>query len=93
MVQYCGGMFLLYGTIPVLCTYGTEILNLRGSQYGRTGFAICGLGHRRNLRICDLKIDQKKFANSKFADSHTSEICGFSIRIEPKNLRIYDLRT
>ncbi len=38
------------------------------------GFAVCGLSHLRNLRICDLRINQKKFV-----DSLTSEICGFEI--------------
>jgi hypothetical protein len=32
-----------------------------------------------NLRICHLRINQKKFADLKFADSHTSEIFGFAI--------------
>ena len=40
------------------------------------GFAICGLAHQQNLRICNLLINQKKFA-----DSHISEICGFELRI------------
>ncbi len=44
----------------------------------------CGLGHEGNLRI--------KFADVRFADWHTSEICGFcDMRNEPKNLRICDL--
>ncbi len=43
------------------------------------GLAICGVGHLRNLRICIWQINQKKFAELKFADSRTSEICGFAI--------------
>ncbi len=44
-------------------------------------FAVCGLVHQQNLRICNLRINEKKFA-----DSHTSEIlricdCGLSPRI------------
>ncbi len=43
------------------------------------GFAICGLAHLRNLRICNLQIDQKTFADKKFTDSHTFRNCGFAI--------------
>jgi hypothetical protein len=49
------------------------------------GFAICGLGHQGNLRICDLLIIHYKFANLRFADWHTSEIC--NLRTSNKNLR------
>jgi hypothetical protein len=42
-------------------------------------FAICGLAHLRNLWICGVLINQKKFAELKFADLHTSEICKFAI--------------
>ncbi len=34
--------------------------------------------HLRNLQICYLRINQKKFGAFEFADSHTSEICGFA---------------
>jgi hypothetical protein len=30
-------------------------------------------------QLINLRINQKKCANLKFADSHTSEICGFAI--------------
>jgi hypothetical protein len=46
---------------------------------GIYGFAICGLAHPKNLRICDLRINQKKLADLKFADSHTSGIFGLAI--------------
>jgi hypothetical protein len=36
-------------------------------------------GQQGNLRICDMRINQYKFANLRFADWHTSEICGFAI--------------
>ncbi len=42
------------------------------------GFAICGLGHR-GLRICSLGINYYKFVDLRFANWHTSEICGFAI--------------
>jgi hypothetical protein len=38
------------------------------------GFAICGLVHQQNLRICNLQINLKKFV-----DSHISEISEFAI--------------
>jgi hypothetical protein len=41
------------------------------------GFAICGLALHQNWRICNLRINEKKFA-----DSHISEICGFVIADE-----------
>ncbi len=37
-------------------------------------FRMCG-----NLRICDLRINQKKFADLKYVDLHTWEIWGFAI--------------
>jgi hypothetical protein len=43
------------------------------------GFAIFGLGHQANLRICDLRINHYKFADLRLANWHTSEICGFVI--------------
>jgi hypothetical protein len=43
------------------------------------GFAICGQGHLGNMRICDLQINYSKFEDLRFADWHTSEICGFAI--------------
>ncbi len=42
-------------------------------------FAICGLGHQVNLRIWDLRNNYYKFSDLRFADWHTSEICGFAI--------------
>jgi hypothetical protein len=42
-------------------------------------FAICRLGHQECLRIYDLRITHYKFADLRFADWHTSEICGFAI--------------
>jgi hypothetical protein len=41
------------------------------------GFAICGLAQQQNLRICNLGINQKKFA-----DSHISEI--YNCRLSPR---------
>jgi hypothetical protein len=43
------------------------------------GFAIGGLGHQVNLRIWDLRINQYKLSDLRFADWHTSEICDFAI--------------
>jgi hypothetical protein len=43
------------------------------------GFAIRGLTHLQNFQICDLQINQNKYADMKFANSHISEICGFAI--------------
>ncbi len=40
-------------------------------QWKVCGFANCGLAHLRNLRICDLRIEQNKFLYLQFADSHT----------------------
>jgi hypothetical protein len=39
------------------------------------GFAICGLGHQRNLRISDLRTSKpQKFADLRFADQQ-EKIC------------------
>jgi hypothetical protein len=47
------------------------------------------LGHQGNFRISNLPINHcKYFADFRFADWHTSEICEFALRHEPKNLRI-----
>ncbi len=46
------------------------------------GFAICGLGHRGNLRIIHYK-----FADLRLADWHTSELC--DLRTNNKNLRAH----
>jgi hypothetical protein len=40
-----------------------------------------------------LQINHDKFADLRFADWRTSEVCGFAIADWPKNLPIYDLRT
>jgi hypothetical protein len=44
------------------------------------------------MRICNLWINQKKLADLKFVDSHISEICGFAIAIEHKNLQIFSFK-
>ncbi len=62
--QICGlTKFVKYAGLPQV-SYGGKFADLK----------VCGLALLRNLRICDLRINQKKFA-----DSHTSEICGFAI--------------
>jgi hypothetical protein len=38
-----------------------------------------GLGHQGSLRICDFRVDHDKFADLRFVDQTTSEICGFAI--------------
>ncbi len=55
------------------------------------GIAICGLRHQGNLRICDLRIIHYKWADFRFPDRHTSEICRFAIAEWAQNLRISDL--
>ncbi len=42
-------------------------------------FAICGLGHQGNLRVCDVRINHYKFADLRFADWQTSSIMGYLI--------------
>jgi hypothetical protein len=43
------------------------------------GFAICGQGQQGNVQICDLRSNHYKFTDLRFADWHTSEICGLAI--------------
>ncbi len=42
----------------------------------------------RYLRICDMQLNQEKFADLKFLDSHILKFGDFLLRIEPKNLGI-----
>ncbi len=55
------------------------------------GFAICGLGHQGNLRICDLGKNHK-FADSRFWTGALKKFADLRLQNEPKNLRIYDYR-
>jgi hypothetical protein len=44
------------------------------TKFADLQFADQSKGYQQNLRICNLRINQKKFV-----DSHISEICGFPI--------------
>jgi hypothetical protein len=52
-----------------------------------------GLGDKRNLLICDLRINHYKLADLRFADYTPWEFADLRLLNEPKNLRICDLRT
>ncbi len=54
------------------------------------GFAICGLGHQGNLRICDL---HHKFTDSYFRTGTTRKFSDLRFKNEAKNLRLCDLQT
>jgi hypothetical protein len=57
--------------------------------------AICGLEHKGNLWICDLRINHYNFADLLFADwvGIPQKFADLQLRNEPKNLRICDLQT
>jgi len=63
---------------------------IRNTAYFLENFRICDLGlrHQGKLRICDLQIN-----NNKFAMSTSKKFADFRLQNEPKNLRICDLRT
>ncbi len=70
------------------------VLSYMAFRFSLANFLICGLGNRRILRICDLRINHYKFADLRFADWNTMEICGSAIcGLIITNLRICDVRT
>ncbi len=48
------------------------------------GFPICGLEHQGNLRICDLRINNYKFADLRFAGWNTQEFADFDCGMSPR---------
>jgi len=55
------------------------------------GFAICGLVHKGNLWICDLRLNHNKFADMGLRTGSPHKLADLRLRNEPKSLRIYDL--